>query len=69
METEDIPNATLVEINLDESLIIIEPEAICRRCGKPFQRLSTANPTCSNYYRCKDCIGFLAMIEDSCNIS
>ena len=34
----NLPEAKMIEVNLDESIISVEPEvlpAICRRCGKP----------------------------------
>jgi hypothetical protein len=70
METNQPPEAKLIDVNLEEQ-IFIEPEisqAICRRCGKPFYRVNNSLPTCSNYYRCKDCIGIIAVLEDSCAI-
>ena len=70
--TTNLPEATLIDVNLDESIVSIEPEvlpAICRRCGKPFQRKKIDTPTTANYYRCPNCVGLLAILEDSCNIS
>ena len=68
----NLPEAKMIEVNLDESIISVEPEvlpAICRRCGKPFERKKINTPTPANYYRCPNCIGFLAILEDSCSIS
>jgi predicted SprT family Zn-dependent metalloprotease len=68
----NLPEATMLDVNLEESIISIEPEvlpAICRRCGKPFERKNIDNPTTANYYRCQNCVGILVVIEDSCNIS
>jgi|TARA_Y100000389_G_scaffold202635_1_gene248512 predicted Zn-ribbon and HTH transcriptional regulator len=70
--TTILPEAKMVDVNLEESIVSIEPEilpAICRRCGKPFQRKKINTPTTANYYRCPNCVGFLAILEDSCNIS
>ncbi len=68
----NLPEARMIDVNLDESIISVEPEvlpAICRRCGKPFERKKINNPTTANYYRCTNCIGYLSLLEDSCSIS
>ena len=69
---KDLPQAVMIDVNLDESIISVEPEllpATCRRCGKTFERKRIDTPTSANYYRCPNCIGFLAILEDSCSIS